>query len=155
MRFHGERHIGAPVEEVWNALHDREVLREVVTGCASMEARGSGVFSAVLAARIGPVSDTYRGTFTILDLRPGTALQVRVEARGRCGRLRVDLRVSLAGGGRATVLRYDADATVSGLVARLGTPTLTVAGGHFTGCFFRNLDRAMRQRLAPASARPS
>jgi hypothetical protein len=35
---------------------------------------------------------------------------------------------------------------VSGLVARLGTPTLSVAGAHLTGCFFRDLDQALGSR---------
>jgi len=41
-------------------------------------------------------------------------------------------------------------ATVSGLVARLGNATLTIAGGHLTGCFFRDLDRSLR-RVSAAS----
>ncbi len=149
MRFNGERHVQAPIGSVWAALHDREVLCTVITGCASMEQRGDGVYAASLEARIGPVADTYRGTFTIVDLWPGTALQVRVEARGRCGRLDVDLRVRLVAAHATTVLAYDADATVGGLVSHLGNATLTIAGGHFTGCFFRDLDRAVRPRPVP------
>jgi hypothetical protein len=77
----------------------------------------------------------------------------------------VTLRVTLSTGARpgTTALRYEADATVAGFVARLGAATLTVAGGHFTSCFFRDLDRSLRDtaqvgrptplvRRAPANA---
>ena len=151
MRFSGERQVPTPVERVWAALHDSEVLRSTIPGCEELVPLDTGRYAATLAARVGPVADTYRGAFSIEDVRPGSHLRVRVEGRGRCGRLEVDLRVGLATGRRpgTTALRYDADAAVSGFVARLGNASLTVAGGHLTGCFFRDLDRSLR---SPARA---
>jgi uncharacterized protein len=145
MRFNGERHLHRPLERVWEALHDSRVLGATIPGCQSLVPIDGGRYAATLAARVGPVADTYRGAFSIEDLRPGSALRVRVEGRGRCGRLAVDLHVALSARGEdTTMLRYDAHATVGGFVARLGTPALTVAGGHLTGCFFRDLDRSLR-----------
>lgn len=155
MRFDGERQVGAPAAQVWRMLHDGEVLRSVVPGCAEMRALGAGVFAASLQARVGPVADTYRGTFTIDDVRPGTELRVRVDARGRCGRLELTLVVTLADGPGpgSAVLRYRAEARVRGLVSRLGAPALAVVGGHFTCGFFDDLDRAVR-RGAPTAEVP-
>lgn len=160
MRFTGERQLRTPREHLWEALHTGEVLRAVIPGCERLTPCGVGTYVATLAARVGPVADTYRGSFTITDLRPGSALQVAVEGKGRCGRLELDLQVLLAEGlqPHSTTLRYDASARVGGLVARLGAPTLTVAGGHLTGSFFRDLDRTLTaaavgvpaQRRAPA-----
>jgi carbon monoxide dehydrogenase subunit G len=156
MRFTGERQVLAPVAEVWAALHDRDVLRSIIPGCEEMVPLDAGTYAATLRARVGPVTDTYRGSFSIEDLRAGSETRVRVGARGRCGRLEVSLLVALTKGLRpgTTALRYQADATVAGIVSRLGAATLTVAGGHFTSCFFRDLDRSLREgthvvRLAP------
>ena len=106
----------------------------------------------MLSARVGRLADTYRGTFAIDDLRPGSELAVTVTGRGRCGTLELDLDVRLDEGDTegTTRLSYDARARVGGFVARLGRAPLTVAGGHITGCFFRDLDRAVRR---PATAR--
>jgi uncharacterized protein len=146
MRFSGERQVTAPIAEVWASLHERSVLSRVIPGCHDMVPLGEGQYSATLQARVGPVADTYTGRFSIEDMRPGHELLVRVEARGRCGRLQVDLRVILAEATHGTTaLRYDADATVGGLASRLGRATLAVTGGHFTGCFFRDLDRSLRR----------
>ena len=41
------------------------------------------------------------------------------------------------------------DAVVGGLVSRLGRAPLSVAGGHITSCFFRDLGRAVRSRPSP------
>ena len=151
MRFTGERVLQSPVEELWAALHDSEVLAAVIPGVEELAPLGSGQYAATLAARVGPLADTYRGAFDIVDLRPGRELNVNVEGRGRLGRLSVDLRVRLGEGRRpgTTALRYDAHATVGGLVARLGNATLTVAGGHLTGSFFRDLDRSLRTAARP------
>jgi uncharacterized protein len=153
MRFSGERQVGAPVAQVWTALHDSEVLRSIMPGCEELAPLDAGLYAATLAARVGPVADTYRGTFSIQDVQPGWDIRVRVEARGRCGTLDVDLRVALTAQCTATTaLHYDAEATVSGFVSRLGKAPLTVAGGHFTGNFFRDLDRSLRRGAAARSA---
>lgn len=154
MRFSGERQVMAPVGEVWATLHNRSVLGSIIHGCEEMLPLDDGRYAATLLARVGPMTDTYRGIFAIEDLRPGTDLRVRVGARGRCGRLDVDLRVVLGHGREpgTTELGYVADATVGGFVARLGTPTLSVAGSHFTGCFFRDLDRSLRRGVPAPTA---
>lgn len=154
MRFSGERQVRAPIAAVWDSLHERAVLRTVIPGCHDMVPVGDGEYAATLQARIGPVADTYTGRFTIVDLHPGHELRVQVRARGRCGRLQVDLRVRLSERTLGTTaLHYEADATVGGLVSRLGNATLAVTGGHFTGCFFRDLDRSLR-RDAPTLVAP-
>jgi carbon monoxide dehydrogenase subunit G len=153
MRFSGERQVPAAVGAVWAGLHDPTVLRTVVPGCVEMSVLGDGRYAATLQARVGRIADSYRGTFSVADVEPGSELRVRVQAAGRFGRLEVDLYVRLtAGSAGATSLRYDAEAVVGGLVSRLGGPALTVAGGHFTAAFFRDLDHVVatvQERSAP------
>jgi carbon monoxide dehydrogenase subunit G len=152
MRFDGKREVPASRDAVWRTLHDAEALRELVTGCESLTPRGSGTYAATMAARVGPVADRYRGTFTIEDQVAGEELLVRVDAKGRCGRIDLVLRVRLTDGHRGTtVLTYVADARVGGLVSRVSGAALRVFGNHFTGCFFRGLDRVVPARtLVPA-----
>jgi carbon monoxide dehydrogenase subunit G len=157
MRFCDVREVAAPAAEVWAALHDRDVLRQAIPGCERLSPDGAGQYSATLAARVGRLGDTYRGTFAIDDTSPGSELAVSIAGRGRCGTLELDLFVRLDEGAApgTTSLAYDARARVGGLVARLGNAPLSIAGGHITGCFFRDLERALRARsrarLAPRS----
>ncbi len=156
MRFNGEREVRAPIERVWEGLHDPVVLRSAIPGCEGLTPRYAGIYAATLAVRVGPIADTYRGVFAIEELCAGTSLQVSIEGRGRAGRLDVDLNVGLQEGlaSGTTLLSYDAHAGVRGLVARLGSATLSVVGAHLTGCFFRDLDRSLtaagRQARGPA-----
>jgi carbon monoxide dehydrogenase subunit G len=144
MRFTGERSVAASAAEVWAGLHDPEVLRRAIPGCQELTPIGRGAYAATLDVHVGPLSDTYRGRFDVRGHPSATSLRVLVVGQGRAGSLEVDLHVDLVRPEkRTTVLRYDASAEVSGLVARLGAPTLTVAGAHLTGCFFRDLDRAL------------
>ena len=148
MRFTDTRQVAAPADEVWTALHDREVLHRVIPGCERLSPVGADRYAATLAARVGRLADTYRGSFSIDDIAPGSELMVSVSGRGRCGTLELDLRVRLEAGSTAgtTALAYDAHARVGGLVARLGRAPMTIAGGHITGCFFRDLERALCSR---------
>ena len=148
MRFTDVRHVPGTTAEVWTALHDTDVLRMAIPGCERLSPVSPGRYSATLAARVGRLADTYRGTFAIDDTCPGSELMVSVDGRGRCGTLEVDLRVRLDEGFEqgTTALVYDARTHVGGLVARLGRAPLTLAGGHITGCFFRDLERAIRAR---------
>ena len=144
MRFTDVRRVAAPVDQVWAALHDPGVLRQVIPGCRELDEIGADRYTATLAANVGRLAGTYRGTFSIEDHRPGSELSVHVDGRGRCGRLEVELHVRLTARDTGTTsLQYDAHATVGGLVGRLGRAPLTVAAGHLTGCFFRELDRAV------------
>jgi carbon monoxide dehydrogenase subunit G len=158
MRFSDVRQVAASADDVWHALHDREVLSAAIPGCERLSPVGAGQYSAILAARVGRLADTYRGTFAIDDTCPGSELVVSVTGRGRCGTLDLDLRVRLDKGFApgTTALSYDARARVGGLVARLGRATLTIAGGHITGCFFRDLDREVRRlrRTRPVTPAP-
>ena len=146
MRFTDVRHVPASAGEVWTALHDREVLHAVIPGCERLSPVGAGRYSATLAARVGRLADTYHGTFAIEDTCPGSELVVAVAGRGRWGTLELDLRVRLDEGfaPRTTALAYDAHARVSGLVSRLGRAPLSLAACHITGCFFRDLERAVQ-----------
>lgn len=148
MRFSDVRQVAAPVAEVWTALHDHEVLAEAIPGCERLSPVGAGQYSATLAARVGRLADTYRGTFAIDDTCPGSELRVSVAGRGRCGTLELDLSVRLVEGSApgTTALVYEARARVAGLVARLGRTPLMLAGGHITGSFFRDFERAVRSR---------
>jgi carbon monoxide dehydrogenase subunit G len=153
MRFADVRHVAAPVTQVWAALHDPEVLRTAIPGCQRLSPLGSGEYAATLAARVGRLADTYRGTFTISDTRPGSELMVTVDSRGRCGTLALELHVRLEEGlDSGTALDYDAHASVGGLVARLGRTPLTLTGGHLAGCFFRELERAVEARSRSVAA---
>ena len=71
MRFTDVRHVPAPAEDVWTALHDREVLRMAIPGCERLSPVSAGRYAATLAARVGRLADTYRGTFAIEDTDPG------------------------------------------------------------------------------------
>lgn len=149
MRFNDVRQVSAPRSAVWTALHDSEVLRAAIPGCERLSPVSAGRYSATLAARVGRLADTYSGTFAIDDIRPGQELVVSVAGRGRCGALELDLSVRLDEGctPQTTALVYDAHARVGGLVARLGRTPLTLAGGHITGFFFSELERAMQSRV--------
>lgn len=155
MRFHDVRQVAAPAAEVWAALHDDEVLRAAIPGCQQLNPVCAGRYTAILAAWVGRMAETYSGEFVIDDTCPGSELVVTAAGHGLGGTLELDLRVWLDEGlaPGTTALVYDARARVGGLVARIGRTPLTLAGGHIAGSFFRDFELALRARSQPRPVR--
>src|SRR3954471_8399823 len=136
MRYTGVRRVSGPRADVWQVLHDREVLRAGIPGCERLIPLGDHEYVAILAGR----SETYRGLLTVVDGSPGTELRVELAGRGRCGTLEVAIDVQLCDGGPAgtTSVLCDARVHVDGVERRA-----TSARKDVVGDFLHHLDRAL------------
>ena len=56
MQMTGEQRIDAPIEVVWAALNDPDVLRACIPGCQSLEVIGENRFRASATIKVGPIS---------------------------------------------------------------------------------------------------
>jgi carbon monoxide dehydrogenase subunit G len=112
MQFTDVRRVAARPADVWDALHDREVLAATIPGCDRLIPLGEGEYAAIVSAPVDGDTDTYRGLLTLTDTWPGTELHVSLAGRGRCGTLEVDVRVRLERDSttETTQVRYDARA---------------------------------------------
>ena len=79
MDFSGEYRIPAPPQQVWDALVDPEVLKACIVGCRELTRTSDTEFAAVVAAKVGPISATFRGTVALLDLDPADPLAATLQ----------------------------------------------------------------------------
>ncbi len=128
MRYTDVRHVAGQPEDVWQALHDSEVLRAGFPGCERLIPLGIGEYAAILATR----EDICRGLLTVADRSPGAELTVMLAVRGRCSIFEVELDVRLHDGPApgTTSLAYDARVHSGG-------------AGSTVGPFFRDLGASM------------
>src|SRR6185369_17944662 len=56
MQMTGEQRIEAPIEVVWAALNDPDVLRACIPGCQSLEVIGENRLRASATIKVGPIS---------------------------------------------------------------------------------------------------
>lgn len=121
MEITGAYRIPARQEAVWAALNDPDVLRRALPGCQMLEQTGAQEFTATVAAKVGPVSATFKGKVELSDLDPphGYTLSGRGQG-GPAGFAKGSARVRLVAEGDETVLTYVAEVDVGGKLAAVG-----------------------------------
>jgi uncharacterized protein len=122
MDLSGEYRIPAPRERVWAALNDPEVLRACIPGCRSLDKVSDTEFASTVAAKVGPVSATFRGSVVLSDLDPPRGYTISGQGQGgAAGFARMSAKVTLDDDQGETLLRYEARADVGGKLASVGS----------------------------------
>ncbi len=153
MEFTGEYRIPASQQAVWDALNDPEVLRQSLPGCKSMERTGANEFTATVAAKIGPVSATFKGKVELSDLDPpnGYTLSGRGQG-GPAGFAKGSARVRLEPVGEGTLLRYSASVDIGGKLAGVGSRLIGGVATSMADEFFGKFSRVVTGGEAEAQA---
>ena len=150
MDLTGEYRIPAPVERVWAALNDPEVLKACIPGCTDL-ARGSATeFVATVAAKVGPVSATFKGNVTLSDLDPPRAYTIAGQGQGgAAGFAKGSARVTLSPEGGETILRYEAKADIGGKLASVGSRLIQGVAKKNADDFFSAFAARLKGESAP------
>jgi carbon monoxide dehydrogenase subunit G len=122
MDITGEYLVPAARQRVWEALNDPAVLQASIAGCQQLEKVSDTSFTAVVTARVGPISTTFRGSVDLAELDPpnGYTLTGRGQG-GAAGFAKMTARVDLQPRGDQTLLRYTARAEIGGKLASVGS----------------------------------
>ncbi len=156
MRFTGQNTIAAPVEQVWDALLDPRVLVATIPGCEQLEATGENSYAMTVTAGVAAIKGTYTGSCTLADLQPHDSLHMRLQGAGAPGTVDATVAVTFAGQGNETVLRYDADAVVGGMVGGVGQRMLSSVSRRMAAEFFGNVEGVLAGGLpVPPVAAPA
>jgi len=158
MQMTGEQRIEAPIEVVWAALNDPDVLRACIPGCQSLEVIGENRFRAAATIKVGPISARFGGEVQLSELDPPNGYRITGEGSGgAAGAARGGARVALTRDGAATLLAYEVDAEVQGRLASLGGKLIDVTAKQLAGVFFTRFAQevASRDFSAVAAAAPA
>lgn len=144
MELLGTRTLEAPPEKVWQALFDREVLKQAIPGCESLEQTSDTTFIAVVKLKIGPVSARFKGEVELSDIDPHKSCTLSGKGSGGiAGFAKGAARVTLDAEGVRTVLDYTADVAVGGKLAALGNRLIASTAQKLTDEFFENFKNAL------------
>jgi len=111
----------APLEVVWQALFDAEVLAKTLPGCEKLEREGNQ-FRGDINVKMGPVQGKFQGKVDITDVKELESYTMIVDGRGPAGfgKATAQLAVQAEAGGSTTRLDYDSDVQVGGRIASVG-----------------------------------
>ena len=156
MQMKGEQLLPVSQQAAWEALNDTELLKDAIPGCESITpvvVEGSdpqvpGTYDLVMIAAIGPVKATFKGKLQLMDLDPPNAYTIRFEGNGGVagfgkGSAAVKL---LAADESSTRLDYEANASVGGKIAQVGSRLVDMAARKIADNFFENFTEALRKR---------
>ncbi|MCL6705997.1 carbon monoxide dehydrogenase subunit G [Pseudomonas sp. R2.Fl] len=138
MDMSGSERIEAPVETVWQALNDPEILRQAIPGCESLEKTSDKDMTAKVVLKIGPIKAKFEGAVELQNLNPPTSYTIAGEGKGGiAGFAKGGADVSLAADGPdATILTYSVKAEVGGKIAQLGSRLIDSTAKKLAGEFF-------------------
>ncbi len=137
MKVAGEAVLNAPVERVWSALLDPQVLVRTIPGCERLETTGENAYAMTVTAGVAAIRGTYSGTCELRDLEPHRSLVLKAAGAGAPGTIAADVKVAFADNGDGTThLAYDADSVVGGMIGGVGQRMLTSVSKRMAGEFF-------------------
>jgi uncharacterized protein len=160
MRIAGNATLHAPVEAVYDALRDPRVLVRTIPGCERLEQVGEDAYQMTVTAGVASVRGTYAGDVRLTDHRAPHGFVLRATGSGAPGTVSADVAVELSPGDNGTtVLSYDADAVVGGMIGGVGQRLLSGVAKRTAGEFFTAVDQVLagggpEEAAAPTPAAP-
>ncbi len=156
MDMTGEYRIRAPRQKVWDSLNDPEILKQCIAGCQELEKTSDTEFSARVHTRVGPVSAKFTGKVELSEIDPPNGYRISGEGQGGvAGFAKGGATVKLAEDGDETVLTYEANATVGGKLAQIGSRLIDATARKMADDFFSKFAEvvgAPAEEEAPAEA---
>jgi uncharacterized protein len=144
MKVSGDAMLHAPRDRVWEALNDPAVLVQTIPGCQRMETIGVDAYQLTLAAGVASIKGIYQGEVRLTDQAEPDSFTLKAAGAGAPGTVSADVKVTLAAGPEdTTVLTYDADAIVGGMIGGVGQRMLAGVAKKTAGEFFGNVDAVL------------
>jgi carbon monoxide dehydrogenase subunit G len=144
MKVSGDATLHAPRDKVWEALNDPAVLVQTIPGCQRMETISDDAYQMTLAAGVASIKGVYRGEVRLTDQMEPDSFTLKATGAGAPGTVSADVKVTLAAGpADTTVLSYDADAIVGGMIGGVGQRMLSGVAKKTAAEFFTNVDAVL------------
>ena len=143
MKVSGTATLNAPREDVWRALNDPEVLVRTIPGCQQLETIDQDAYRMTLTAGVASIKGVYQGEVRLEDQEQPGSFTLKAAGAGAPGTVSADVKVTLSegpAGTGTTLLSYNADAIVGGMIGGVGQRMLSGVAKKTAGEFFGNVD---------------
>ena len=156
IEFSGEYRIRAAKLRVWEALNDPAVLQACIAGCRQLDKVSDREFNAIVAAKVGPVTATFRGNVLLSDIDPPNGYTLTGQGQaGAAGFARMSARVLLTEDQSDTLLKYTASADIGGKLASVGSRLVQMVAKKNADDFFSAFARHLGGTGVKEEATPS
>ncbi len=146
MRLPIARSLPADRARVFEALHDPDTLRQCIEGCEAMTKAADGTYDVRLKVGLAGFKGSYTGKVKISEQRAPESLTLQVEGKGASGFIRATARLRLEPKDASTQLTGEADATVGGVIASVGSRLIEAAAKKMMADFFARFEGRLTSR---------
>lgn len=144
MKLSGDKVVPASREAVYDAMLDPATLKDALPGCEKLEEIGPDEYQAVMTIGVAMIKGKYDGKVKITDQTRPEGFTMHIEGKGPQGQLSGVGTVKFeALGENETRVIYDGDASVRGMLARIGSRVIQPAANMIVGKFFTELTQKM------------
>jgi len=130
----------ASPDRVFAALVDPVVLQRCIDGCEKLVKTGDDAYDVQLKVGAAGLKGSYGGKIQITSKQPPESLTLSMEGKGAGGFVRTTANIRLAPKGTGTDLTGEADATVGGIIAAVGSRLIEVVAKKMMADFYARLD---------------
>ena len=140
MIIEGEYQLPCNIGEAWQALNDPHTLQRCIAGCESIEQTGEDSYECLITAKYGPVKTRFRTVLNVTNIDAPHSYTLSGEGKGGAagfGKGSADIQLSQEG--EMTRLRYQAQFSVGGKLAQVGSRLVASTTGKLAKDFFSRL----------------
>lgn len=138
MELNDEITINAPLDRVYEALNDPEILKECIPGCEELIKHSDTELEAKVVLKVGPVKARFSGTVELDTSGAPRAFSLTGQGNGgAAGFAKGGADVTLAEADGQTVLTYTAKAEIGGKLAQLGSRLIVSTSKKLAAKFFK------------------
>ncbi len=141
MQLSGSYTFKAPRDQVWAAMLDPENIRRCMPGCEEFKEIAEDQYEAVMKAGVGSIKGTFQGKIRLSERQPPTSYRMGFEGGGKPGRVKGSGVLTLTEQGDSTLVSYDGDAQVAGLIASVGQRLLGITARKLIEQFFKSMEK--------------
>lgn len=154
MRIAGTAQLQAPPDVVYDSLQDGRVLAATIPGVQSLEQISDNHYKLSITAGVASIKGTYDGEVVLSQQNRPESFLMTASGSGAPGTVKADVAVRLEERDGGTVLTYDADAVVGGMVGGVGQRMITGVAKKMAGVFFNGIDGVIANGLPVAPSAP-
>ena len=134
-----EYFLNLPLQDVWDAIIEPDVLAEILPNCKSLESIDKNKFIANIEVKMGPIKGKFRTKLSIFDINEPRGYKFKVDGDELKGAMNGQGEIQLSDHKDGTSFIFMAKGNVSGVIARVGQRLIEASGKKLMDQGFENL----------------
>lgn len=142
MDITGEFKLKGSRQEIWDILNDPDQLEKAIPGADQLVEESPDHYRAEMSVGVGMIRGKFGGNVTVVDKVEPDSYRMTVDGKGGAGWMKGEGKIELsATGEKQTTINVTGEASVGGLLARVGQRMVRNVANSLMKQFFQNVEK--------------